>query len=72
MLSVPTSALPNTPLSSTGNGSQLKSSKTYSSHSYAGKNVIITSETPLANEDLNRIVTAISTHPDVREYPKLI
>ncbi|CAG2164435.1 unnamed protein product [Oppiella nova] len=38
-------------------------------HSYAGKSVIITSETPLGNEDLSKIVASITANPDFKKVP---
>jgi len=35
---------------------------------YGGKSIIITSETPLANEDLSKIVASITANPDVSNY----
>ncbi len=35
---------------------------------YGGKSIIITSETPLANEDLSKIVASITANPDVNHY----
>jgi hypothetical protein len=47
--------------------SQPRPQNVFSPHAYAGKSVIITSETPLANEDLSKIVASITANPDVNK-----
>jgi len=55
---------------STSNG-QPRPQNMFSPHAYAGKSVIITSETPLANEDLSKIVASITANPDVKSFLSL-
>ncbi|XP_054164269.1 uncharacterized protein LOC128961954 isoform X2 [Oppia nitens] len=68
--SPPNNSIPNGAPASTSSTSTMPTNgqsnqSVFSPHSYASKSVIITSETPLDNEDLNKIVASITANPDV-------